>query len=139
MKYLFVLSLALLSFGALAQEGMEESKKEFWESAINPIVAGEMEKVVSQTTFPLKTDFGTYDEEKFRKEYNVFFSKEAMLDLRRQNADSAQPVEYGDELTFMVIALMEEEIDGEIMESAYVYSFKKVNGTWMLYQINMAG
>ncbi|MFT5860875.1 MAG: hypothetical protein ACI865_002991 [Flavobacteriaceae bacterium] len=137
--YTFLLLLAIAPASS-AQEVDEDEAEIFWEDNIQAILDLDKEKVMSQTNFPLSTFDGDWDSKAFESGFDLIFNEDLIAQLKYESVRSIQPVEYEPgEMTYMLVILSSTEIDGEQFESATMLSFKKYEGSWKLYRIDMAG
>ena len=142
MKTFFTLlsGFLLLSSSAIAQSVNKIEPQQFWETNIQSIIDGDIDAVVSQSYFPMSTFEGEWSKNDFMDAFEVLFDETTLAELRSQTYREIQPVEYNPgEITYMVVIVTETEIDGEYYESATILSFKKFDGVWKLYDIDMAG
>lgn len=142
MKTFFTLltGFLILSSNALAQGINKIEPQQFWETNIQAILNGDVEEVISQSHFPMSTFEGDWSKNDFSDAYDILFGEAELAELRTQTYRDIQPVEYEPgEMTYMIVIVTETEIDGEVYESATILSFKKFDGAWKLYDIDMAG
>lgn len=142
MKILFSLFIGfiLVSPSTYAQGINKTEPQQFWETNIQAILESNVEEVVNQSHFPLNTFEGEWSENDFVDAFEILFSEVELSELRSQSYRDIQMFEDEDGATiYMVVILTETEIEGEYYESATILSFKKFDGQWKLYDIDMAG
>jgi hypothetical protein len=142
MKMILTICAAFLLFGSSvqAQTLNKVEPQQFWETNIQAILDQDLDLVVSQSHFPMSTFEGDWKENDFRDAFEILFDETTIAALQSQTYRDIQPVEYEPgEITYMVVILTEMEVDGEMFESATILSFKKFDGVWKLYNIDMAG
>lgn len=142
MKTFFTLLVGflLVSSNTFAQGINKTEPQQFWETNIQAILDGNVDEVVSQSSFPMSTFEGDWKKNDFIDAFEILFGAAELAELRSQTFRDIQPVEYEPgEMTYMVVIVTETEEDGEYYESATILSFKKFDGKWKLYDIDMAG
>ncbi len=142
MKTFFALLVGFLimSSSLIAQEINKIEPQQFWETNIQAILESDVDKVVSQSYFPMTTFDGDWSEEAFIDAFDMLFDKAVLVELKTQSFRDIQPFEgNGGEMTYMVVIATETEFEGEFYESVTLLSFKKFDGEWKLYDIDMAG
>lgn len=142
MKTFFVLlaGFFIMSSSVIAQEINKIEPQQFWETNIQAILDSDVDKVVSQAHFPMTTFDGDWSEEPFIDAFDMLFDEAVLAELKTQSFRDIQPFEgNGGEMTYMVVIATETEFEGELYESVTLLSFKKFDGEWKLYDIDMAG
>lgn len=140
MKFIVFIGLMLSVLYVSAQDIDPVEAKAFWGSNVQNILEKNKNTVADQTHFPLNTFLGKMSRTEFLENFGDLFSEDALKDLSRQGPIDIQPVEYEPGvITYMIVTILETEVDGEIMESAVVLSFKKYDNAWKLYSVDIAG
>ncbi|MFK7783789.1 MAG: hypothetical protein AB8B56_01665 [Crocinitomicaceae bacterium] len=142
MKTLFTLltGIFLINTTSYAQSIKKTEPQHFWETNIQAIVDGDVEEVIRQSHFPMSTFEGDWSKNSFSDAFDILFDASAVENLKSQSYRDIQPMEDSPgKMTYVVVITTEMEIDGEIFESATILSFKKFEGEWKLYNIDMAG
>ncbi len=142
MKIFFVLlaGFFIMSSSVIAQEINKIEPQQFWETNIQAILDSDVDKVVRQAHFPMTTFDGDWSEEPFIDAFDMLFDEAVLAELKTQSFRDIQPFEgNGGEMTYMVVIATETEFEGELYESVTLLSFKKFDGEWKLYDIDMAG
>lgn len=142
MKTFFALFIVLLfvTTTTFAQDANENDQKDLWETNIQAILSGDVETVVSQSYFPMTTFEGEWDKAYFLEAYDIIFDASVLAQLSELSYEDIQLVENETEdPSYMIVIATATEIDGELYESATILSFKKFDGAWKLYAIDMAG
>lgn len=140
MKFVVLIGLMLSLLNVRAQNIDPIEAKTFWESNVQKILEGDKNTVADQTHFPLNTFRGKMERAEFLENFEDLFSEDVLKDLSRQGPSDIQPVEYDPGVvTYMIVTILETEVDREVMESAVVLSFKKYDGAWKLYSVDIAG
>jgi len=142
MKTLFTLLSAFLLMTSLsvAQSINKTGPQQFWETNIHAIIDGDVDQVVEQSYFPMSTFEGDWKKREFIDAFDILFDESAVEALKNQSYRDIQSVDDGTgNREYIVVITTEMEIDGEILESATILSFKKFDGEWKLYNIDMAG
>jgi hypothetical protein len=142
MKTFFTLLAAifLLNTTSHAQSVKKPDPQHFWDTNIQAIIDGDVDQVVSQSHFPMSTFEGDWSKNSFIDAFDILFDESAVEALKLQNYRDIQAVEDSPGvMIYIVVITTEMEIDGEIFESATILSFKKYEGEWKLYNIDMAG
>lgn len=135
-----ITGLLLTTSFAFSQSLEKVEPQQFWDTNIKAILDNDVEKVVSQSHFPMSTFEGDWSKKDFMDAYEILFDESVLGDLRMQSYRDIQPVEYTPgEITYMIVIVTETEHEGEVYESATILSFKKFDGEWKLYDIDMAG
>lgn len=132
--------LFLMSSMAFSQSVDKVEAQAFWETNIQAILNENVDEVVSKSHFPMSTFEGDWTKDDFIDAFEILFGISELTELKTQTFHDIQPVEYEPgEIEYMVVIVTETEIDGELYESATILSFKKFDGVWKLYAIDMAG
>lgn len=142
MKTFFSLltTVLLLSSTSFAQSINKTEPQQFWETNIQAIIDGDVDKVVSQSHFPMTTFEGEWKKKNFVDAFDILFDESAIEELSSQNYRDIQPLEDSPgKMTYVVVITTVSEFEGEVYESSTILSFKKFEGEWKLYQIDMAG
>jgi hypothetical protein len=142
MKTFFTLlaGFLIISSSAIAQGIDKLEPQQFWDTNILALIDGDVEKVVSQSNFPITTFDGDWSEEAFIDAFEILFDRTALAELKTQSFRDIQPFEEsGGKMTYMVVITTLTESDGEVYESSTLLSFKKFGGEWKLFDIDMAG
>ena len=114
--------------------------EQFWETNIRAILDSNIDEVVSQSHFPMATFEGDWSKNSFIDAFEILFDESVLASLSSQTYRDIQAFEDGpNKVTYMVVIVTETEYEGEFYESATMLSFKKFDGEWKLYQIDMAG
>lgn len=129
-----------MSSMAFSQSVDKVEAQAFWETNIQAILNENVDEVVSKSHFPMSTFEGDWTKDDFIDAFEILFGISELTELKTQTFHDIQPVEYEPgEIEYMVVIVTETEIDGELYESATILSFKKFDGVWKLYAIDMAG
>lgn len=133
---LLVMLSFVFSLSVGAQESDKEKKQLFWNTNIAPIVSGDMEKVLSQTHFPLEVKRSKRENltrEKFKAQYKSFFTPYVTEQLKSGSINDidAWTMEGDAGPTYMLVCSQSEE-----SEAVFVFCFKEFDGQWKLYLID---
>lgn len=142
MKTFFTLLAGFLLFSSsvFAQGLNKMEPQQFWDTNIQSILDNDMEKVVSQSHFPMTTFNGDWSEEEFMDGYDLIFDELFLAELQKQTFRDIQAFEEGGGMmTYMVVVTTVTEYEGEVYENSTLLSFKKFDGEWKLYDIGVAG
>lgn len=142
MKTLFTMlaGFLLISSSVFAQTLKKVEPQQFWDTNIQAILGSELDEVVSQSHFPMTTFEGDWSKKDFINSFDLLFDKSILAALRDQSYRDIQPIESSPgEITYMVVITTYTEVEGETYESVTILSFKKFDGEWKLYDIDMAG
>lgn len=142
MKTFFTLlsAIFLLNSASYAQSVKMPEPQHFWATNIQAIIDGDVEEVISQSHFPMSTFEGDWSKNSFSDAFDILFDASAVENLKSQSFRDIQAMEDSPGvMTYVVVITTVTEIDGEIYESATILSFKKFEGEWKLYNIDMAG
>ena len=142
MKTFFTLLAAifLMNTTSHAQSVKKPDPQHFWDTNIQAIITGDVDQVVSQSNFPMSTFEGDWSKKSFVDAFDILFDKSSVEELKSQTYRDIQAVEDSPGvMIYRVVITTEMEIDGEIFESATILSFKKFEGDWKLFNIDMAG
>ncbi len=135
--YIFVLFISVSQF-SFSQLSDEEEAEIIWETNIQAILDLDKKKVLSQTVFPLNTYKGVWNRSTFISDFDFIFNTDLLKDLKYQDVRDLQPSEEeSGELAFILIVMTFTEIDGEDFESSTIFSFKKFEGDWKMYNIEL--
>ena len=136
---LILISAFSLSPSVNAQDLDSDEGVDFWAYYISPILQYEVDQVVDQTSFPLSTYEGDLSEEEFRDLFTVIFDETTMDALSYMDYTSVQVFGYDENTVYQISILTEFEIDEEYYETATILSFRQENGSWKMFQIDIAG
>ncbi|MFT5777280.1 MAG: hypothetical protein ACI837_000211 [Crocinitomicaceae bacterium] len=147
MKILFPLLLILFSAPtAHSQKINREEAEAFWVSTIYPIMDMDIPTALNNVNYPISTYLGNRTKEDFTGDYNDIFTPEILKALGKSSIDDIQIVDYqSGELTYMLVLMTvykvedDTDMEGSEMESATILSFKKFDGVWKLYNVDIAG
>ena len=142
MKTFFTLLAGfLLMSSAVSAQGINKIEpQQFWETNIQAILDSDIDEVVSQSHFPMSTFEGDWSRKDFINSFDMLFDESILASLKNQTFRDIQPIEdYPGEITYMVVIVTYTEMEGEMFESATILSFKKFDGAWKLFDIDMAG
>mgnify|MGYP006893244393 CR=1 FL=1 len=141
MKTLLSLSfLFLLGCTTFAQSVKKVEAQLFWETNIQSFLDGDLDAVVEQTEFPIAMFDEDLDEELFRENFPFLFDELTLEALAAQSYRDIQILdEDPSELIYMVSIYTETQMEDEILESMTMLYFKKFEGKWKLFQIEIAG
>jgi hypothetical protein len=149
MKLLFSFALILLLAPVVhSQEIDEDEAEEFWVSIILPMLDKDKDAVLKNVHYPIATYLGELTEKEFTTQYDDILTEEVIYQLSHASQREIQAVEYDEpgDVTYMLVLISSYTIDdeggdmdGEEMESATVLSFKKYDGVWKLYSVDIAG
>ncbi|MCJ8291973.1 MAG: hypothetical protein HRT58_18995 [Crocinitomicaceae bacterium] len=130
----------LISSSVFAQSLNKVEPQQFWETNIQAILNSDLDEVVSQSYFPMTTFEGDWSKKDFINSFDMLFDESILAALRDQSFRDIQAIESSPgEITYMVVIITYTEMEGETYESATILSFKKFDGEWKLYDIDMAG
>ena len=126
--------------------------EQFWNSTILPIVQLDKETIISETNFPLEGAWGymvddlseqeswtqaLYSaniEKIYTKEIRIAISGKTINDLAHFTTDEGQIA--------LLLSILIETYDKEsdmTFETSYMYFFKKFDGYWKLFKIDIVG
>lgn len=137
-KFSLILFLAipLLSFSQIQDPERAEA---FWKDNVHAILAGEMEKVLTQTQYPLTVtrNFGVettsheaWTKAQFKAKYDEVFTAPILAYFEKKDFSSIDASIYGDDILYMVIY-------GEVgIEEGVVFAFSLFNGEWKLHRVD---
>ena len=130
----------LLNTTSFAQGINKTDPQHFWETNIQAIMNGDVDEVVRQSHFPMTTFEGDWSKKTFIDAFEILFDESALEELSSQSYRDIQPMEDSPgNMTYVVVITTSMIIDGETVESSTILSFKKFEGEWKLYNIDMAG
>lgn len=137
MKILFSIALVALTHLGFAQNTETTT---IWKNAIQPLIANDMDEVVSHTNFPVATFAGNWDEVAFRANMESILSEGQRKAMKTLSADNLVKIEEPTgEVAYMLAVHEVYEMDGDIFESSVMYYFWNIEGIWKLAKIDMAG
>lgn len=132
--------LLLITSSALSQSLNKIEPQQFWETNIQAILESNVDEVVSQSHFPMTTFEGDWSKNSFIDAFDILFDESVLASLSDQTYRDIQTFEDSPgKVTYMVVIVTRTEYEGEFYESVTMLSFKKFDGEWKLYQIDMAG
>ncbi|PHR30805.1 MAG: hypothetical protein COA38_09700 [Fluviicola sp.] len=130
----------LISSSVFAQSLNKVEPQQFWETNIQAILNSDLDEVVSQSYFPMTTFEGDWSKKDFINSFDMLFDESILAALSDQSFRDIQAIESSPgEITYMVVIITYTEMEGETYESATILSFKKFDGEWKLYDLDMAG
>lgn len=152
MKSLILLvfsSLTIFSFGQLVPKHEVE---EFWNSNMLPIIKLDKATIENQTNFPLEGSWGYIvddlgDPESWTKELYVenlgqIYSDAIRIAIRSKSINDLAHMTTESGETALLLSVYVETKDKEsdiVYETSYMFFFKKFEGVWKLYKIELAG
>lgn len=141
MKSFFVLIAVscFLSSPLHAQSLDAVEGENFWARYIDPILLYDLDQVFDQTSFPIATYEGDLNEEDFLGLYEIIFDEATIDALSYMDYTAIQVLGYDENTIYQLSILTEFEIDEEYYESATILSFRQENGSWKMFQIDIAG
>jgi len=133
-------AVVLLNTTSFAQGLNKTEPQQFWNTNIQAILNSDVDAVVGQSHFPMSTFEGDWSKKSFKDAFDILFDESALEELSSQSYRDIQPVEDSPGvMTYIVVITTEMVVDGETFESSTILSFKKFEGEWKLYNIDMAG
>jgi|GEM_PF-1307875 hypothetical protein len=151
MKTLLITSFLFLNGFIFSQKADLNTVKTFWDANIYEIIILDQEGIEKHTYFPVEGSWGyilnledpesTTDED-FTHNLKEIFTEEVRVALRNKTYnDLVHHTDENGELNFIVqvITTTQMEGSGEVMESMMILYFKKFEGEWKLFQIELAG
>ncbi|MBL4862275.1 MAG: hypothetical protein JKY09_04555 [Crocinitomicaceae bacterium] len=128
-----VLIFTQFSFGQL--ENSEEAQK-FWDDNIQAIVDLEKNKIIEQTNFPLELSATkeVWTKNEFTEKLDMIFHKSQREELSKLNIGDIDAWQMsGHESLMYMVACFEAFDDNRAM----VLQFKRIDGEWKLYGIDL--
>ncbi|TNF48546.1 MAG: hypothetical protein EP305_05260 [Bacteroidetes bacterium] len=151
MKTLLITAFLLLNGFTFSQKADLNTVKTFWETNIYEIIILDQEGIEKHTHFPVEGSWGyildledpesTTDED-FTHNLKEIFTEEVRVALRNKTYnDLVHHTDENGELNFIVQVMMTTQLEDsdEVMESMMILYFKKFEGDWKLFQIELAG
>lgn len=136
---LILISAFSLSPSVNAQDLDSDEGENFWARYIDPILLYDLDQVVDQTSFPIATYEGDLNEEDFLELYEIIFDEATIDALSYMDYTAIKVLGYDENTIYQLSILTEFEIDEEYYESATILSFRQENGSWKMFQIDIAG
>ena len=136
---LILISAFSLSSSVNAQDLDSDEGENFWARYIDPILLYDLDQVVDQTSFPIATYEGDLNEEDFLGLYEIIFDETTIDALSYMDYTAIKVLGYDENTIYQLSILTEFEIDEEYYETATILSFRQENGSWKMFQIDIAG
>ncbi len=152
MKTILIVAFALLTSISFSQLVPKPELDQFWNSTVLPIVKLDKETIISQTNFPLEGAWGymvddlsdpeSWTKELYTNNLDQIFTEEIRIAMRSKTINDLAHFKTDEGETSLLLSILIETYDKEsdmTFESSYMFFFKKFEGNWKLYKIDIAG
>lgn len=140
MKPLLFFILLLSTPFVFSQDEEEDLMENFMEEVIPVFIEKDIDGILNATHYPLSVKMGEepfteFKKSTWKKEMDSILTDGVISELRLMKPRDIQTVEYEPgEITFMLVCLAAKE-----GFEATVLSFKRIEGTWKLTNLNVQG
>jgi len=152
MKTILIIAFTFLTSITFSQLVQKAELEEFWNSNILPMVKIDKETIISQTNFPLEGAWGymvddlsdseSWTAELYTNNLEKIYTDEIRIAMRSKTINDLAHFTTEEGETALLLSIMIETYDKEsdmTFESSYMFFFKKFEGNWKLYKIDIAG
>lgn len=152
MRTILILFVLLATNFSIAQKTTRDVVINFWDTAIQPIIDLDKEKIIEHTNFPLQGSWGyqldlstgpdEWTKDDFTSHLEMIFNEETRALLKQKTInDLVHYTNEAGEFEFIInvnfYSIQEET--GDQYESVTIFYFKKFEDVWKLYSIEYAG
>ncbi len=152
MKTTLIVAFTLLTSISFSQLVQKTELDAFWNSTILPIVKIDKETIIAQTNFPLEGAWGymvddlsepeSWTTELYSNNLEKIFTDEIRISMRSKTINDLAHFTTDEGETALLLSILIETYDKEsdmTFETSYMYFFKKFDGNWKLFKIDIAG
>lgn len=152
MKTILIIAFTFLTSITFSQLVQKAELEEFWNSNILPMVKIDKETIISQTNFPLEGAWGymvddlsdpeSWTAELYTNNLEKIYTDEIRIAMRSKTINDLAHFTTEEGETALLLSIMIETYDKEsdmTFESSYMFFFKKFEGNWKLFKIDIAG
>lgn len=152
MKNLFLISFLLFTHITFSQLVPKAELDQFWNSNILSMVRIDKEAIVAQTNFPLEGAWGymiddlsepeSWTQELYSNNLAKIYTDEIRIAMRSKTINDLTHFTTDEGETALLLSIMVETYDKEsdmTFESTYMFYFKKFDGNWKLFKMDIAG
>lgn len=152
MKTFLIIAFTQLTIISYSQLVSKPELEQFWNSTILPMVQLDNETVISQTNFPLEGAWGylvddlsepeSWTQALYSNNLEKIYTNEIRIALRGKTCNDLAHFTTDEGQTALLLPIMIETYDKEsnmTFETSYMYFFKKFDGNWKLFKIDIVG
>jgi hypothetical protein len=152
MKTFLIIAFTQLTIISYSQLVPKAELEQFWNSSISPIVQFDKETIISQTNFPLEGTWGymvddlsepeSWTQALYSANIEKIYTNEIRIAMRGKTINDLAHFTTDEGQTALLLSIIIETHDKEsdlTFETAYMYFFKKFNGNWKLFKIDIVG
>jgi hypothetical protein len=150
MRFIFLFICILFIVNGYSQRADLKTVQDFWNANIVEIINLKNSEIIEHTNFPLEGSWGyaiDYESEEsswtsdlYKNNLSKVFTSELRNALSEMNYN--QLVHHTDEngeLNFILQAFLTTNVDGDTFESSTILYFKKFDGIWKLFKVELIG
>jgi hypothetical protein len=152
MKTFLIIAFTQLTIISYSQLVSKPELEQFWNSTILPIVQLDNETVISQTNFPLDGAWGymvddlsepeSWTQALYSNNLEKIYTNEIRIALRGKTINDLSHFTTDEGQIALLLSILIETYDKEsdmTFETSYMYFFKKFDGYWKLFKIDIVG
>ncbi len=152
MKTFLIIAFTQLTIISYSQLVSKPELEQFWNSTILPIVQLDNETVISQTNFPLDGAWGymvddlsepeSWTQALYSNNLEKIYTNEIRIALRGKTINDLAHFTTDEGQIALLLSILIETYDKEsdmTFETSYMYFFKKFDGYWKLFKIDIVG
>lgn len=152
MKTTLIIAFTLLTSISFSQLVQKAELDEFWNSNILPMVKIDKEAIIAQTNFPLDGAWGymvddlsepeSWTQELYSNNLEKIYTEEIRIAMRSKTINDLAHFTTDEGETALLLSIMIETYDKEsdmTFELSYMFFFKKIDGNWKLFKMDIAG
>jgi hypothetical protein len=152
MKTFLIIAFTQLTIISYSQLVSKPELEQFWNSTILPMVQLDNETVISQTNFPLDGAWGymvddlsepeSWTQALYSNNLEKIYTNEIRIALRGKTINDLAHFPTDEGQIALLLSILIETYDKEsdmTFETSYMYFFKKFDGYWKLFKIDIVG
>lgn len=152
MKTFLIIAFTQLTIISYSQLVPKPGLEQFWNSTILPMVQLDNETVISQTNFPLEGAWGymvddlsepeSWTQALYSNNLEKIYTNEIRIALRNKTINDLAHFTTDEGQIVLLLSILIETYDKEsdmTFETSYMYFFKKFDGYWKLFKIDIVG
>jgi hypothetical protein len=152
MKTTLIIAFTLLTSISFSQLVPKAELEQFWNSNILSILKIDKEAIIAQTNLPLDGAWGymvddlsepeSWTQELYSNNLEKIYTEEIRIAMRSKTINDLAHFTTDEGETALLLSIMIETYDKEsdmTFESSYMFFFKKIDGNWKLFKMDIAG